>query len=187
MRKLIVVLAGLITLCSCSFETVILPPEYSNSEPEFYDYRDGETIVTDDECFLIDVYPIKIIQEGEDRYIAYEFSVENNQKKEYKNFQITLEFNQDLDIILAAGAIPYPYNKFFLTYLDSESDVEGMAIGMDVSAHRLLRTDDFLDEWGLKFEDVYEYGKEYIIHLTWDGGGKNVVVTAPVINEIGNL
>jgi hypothetical protein len=54
----------------------------------------------------------------------------------------------------------------------------------NISAERLIRSNKFFNDIGLKLEDIYEHGKDYTIHLTWDGGEESILVTVPIINEI---
>jgi len=134
--------------------------------------------------FRITLYSTRIITEDGNRNIIYAFLLENSSDKEYKNLSVSVILNSELDQYLAAGTMEFPIATIDLApQNEALSEDDERSKGVDATLEQILNDDDFMNEAGLKYQDITELGKTFRIKLTWIGGEETLEVESNVIDE----
>lgn len=133
--------------------------------------------------FKIIVYPTLVISEGKEKYIDYQFSLENKSEQAYKNIIITVSMNEKLDQYIAAGVLPLPFSKIDLAAQSAVSLSEGEAKGVDIDFKQLLSDEQFMCDAGLDYKSILDLGKDFEVWVQWDGGEEKYALSAPVVDK----
>jgi len=189
-RNILMILAAL--LCLLTLSSCNLRNHYNYDENFAFDYpelrQDGEIFFTTSNKFKVTVFPTEIIMDEYGyRRMSVEFSVDNNSLYTFHGLTVSLDFEEWMDMYLAAGAVGLvaPLGSFDIGSRDSLGSSH-YALGVNARMRPLILTNDQIEFLGIDYDivvNIMQYAQEYTIRIAWRGGEEYIRVTSEVIDK----
>ena len=142
--------------------------------------RDGES----DTGFLCEVTlengKVYVDEDGLER-LSYEISVFNKSDTALKDVTITISLGDEMENYLAAGITEMQYS-FDLFETEERAAIDKIGRGAIITWSPMILDGLGMDSVGTKFEDIFRYGKELLVEITWDGGRETHTLEAEIEN-----
>lgn len=112
----------------------------------------------------------KVYEDGDGlKRLCYELSVFNKSNIALKNVKITVSLGDEMEKYLASGITEMQYT-FDLFETEERASIDKIGRGAIINWSPMIMDESEMNALGVEFEDIFKYGKEVFVEITWDKG-----------------